>query len=89
MIYTHCVRCSCVLRPSVIRESELILSRVELLKPMKSSFGAENIIFGHISPMRVFGGFFVACIGLEGAFSLPYANGHARKSMHVGGDESA
>ena len=49
---------------------------------MKSSFGAENIIFGHISPMRVFGGFFVPCIGLEGAFPLPYANGHARKSMH-------
>ena len=37
-----------------------------------------------ISPMRVFGGFFVPCIGLEGAFPLPYANGHARKSMHAG-----
>jgi hypothetical protein len=33
--------------------------------------------------MHVFGGFFVACIGSEGAFPLPYANGHARKSMHV------
>ena len=65
-----------------MRESELNRSRVSSCSSPKSGcLGLKTGIFGHLSPMCVFGGFFVAYVSFEGAFSLPYANGHARKSM--------
>ena len=67
-----------------MREGDLNRSRTELLYPTKSPLGAENLIFGHISPRCIFGAFFVACSSLEGAFWLPYINGHARNFMWAG-----